>query len=40
LEDFRLEFLYALEADEVLILAVMHLHRDPSSWRERLNKPE
>ena len=26
--------LYAIEADEVLILAVMHLHREPDYWKD------
>lgn len=37
---FPFGILYALESDEVLILAVMHLHRDPNSWRDRVSKPE
>jgi plasmid stabilization system protein ParE len=27
--------LYSIENDEVFILAVMHLHRDPDHWKER-----
>lgn len=27
--------LYSLEKDEIYILAVMHLHRDPDYWKER-----
>ena len=26
---------YSTEADHIQILAVLHLHRDPSSWRTR-----
>lgn len=32
---FPFGILYSVEADRVLILAVMHLHRDPGYWRER-----
>jgi toxin ParE1/3/4 len=27
--------LYSIEADEIYILAVMHLHRDPDYWKDR-----
>ena len=27
--------LYSIESDEIFILTVMHLHRDPDYWRER-----
>ena len=27
--------LYSVEPDEIFILAVMHLHRDPDYWRDR-----
>lgn len=33
---FPFALLYAIEADVVLILAVMHLHRDPNYWRGRI----
>ncbi|WP_082926117.1 type II toxin-antitoxin system RelE/ParE family toxin [Halomonas sp. G11] len=28
--------LYALENDDVFVLAVMHLHREPNYWKNRL----
>ena len=28
--------LYQVRAEGILILAVMHMHRDPVAWRERL----
>jgi len=28
--------LYQVRSDGILILAVMHMHRDPIAWRERL----
>ena len=28
--------LYSIESDGIFILAVMHLHRDPESWKQRL----
>ena len=28
--------IYAIEADHVLIVSVMHLHRHPESWRKNL----
>lgn len=27
--------LYSIEGEEVFILAVMHLHRDPDYWKDR-----
>lgn len=27
--------LYSIEHDEILILAIMHLHRDPEYWKAR-----
>ena len=27
--------LYCIEGKDILILAVMHLHRDPDDWKER-----
>lgn len=27
--------LYSIERDEIFILAVMHLHRDPGYWKKR-----
>jgi len=29
--------LYSIEQDEVYILAVMHLHRDPDYWKGRVS---
>jgi len=31
--------LFAVEPDKILILAVMHLHRHPDYWKNRLNLP-
>ncbi len=28
--------IYTIESDEILIVAVMHLHRSPDRWRENL----
>ncbi|MGD1018220.1 MAG: type II toxin-antitoxin system RelE/ParE family toxin [Verrucomicrobiia bacterium] len=28
--------LYSIENDEIFILAVMHLHRDPDYWKSRV----
>lgn len=33
---FPFGVLYSMEEDEVFILAVMHLHRDPDYWKSRL----
>jgi plasmid stabilization system protein ParE len=33
---FPYGIIYALEADCILIVSVMHLHRHPESWRENL----
>jgi plasmid stabilization system protein ParE len=33
---FPYAVLYRLEEDRVYILAVMHLHRDPEYWQDRL----
>ncbi len=35
---FPYAILYAVETDYVLILAVMHCHREPGFWRQRLPK--
>ncbi len=32
---FPYAVLYAREADGILVLAVMHLHRDPDYWKHR-----
>lgn len=36
LRQFPYGVVYTLESDVVLIIAIMHLHRHPSSWRENL----
>jgi hypothetical protein len=33
---FPFGIVYAQEQDGILILAVMHLHRDPDYWRHRI----
>lgn len=33
---FPYGLVYAKEGDEVIILAVMHLRRDPDYWKDRL----
>ncbi len=33
---FPYGIVYAQEGDEIVILAVMHLHRDPDYWKGRL----
>lgn len=35
---FPYGILYTIEVDKVLIVAVMHLHRRPGYWRERLSE--
>ena len=35
---FPYALLYTVEADHVLILAVMHCHRRPGYWRSRVRK--
>jgi plasmid stabilization system protein ParE len=32
---FPYAVLYQVREDELLVVAVMHLHRDPVSWRDR-----
>jgi len=34
---FPYGILYTVEGDSILIVAVMHLHRRPGYWRERLS---
>ncbi len=36
-EDFPYAVIYRIEGRELRIIAVMHLHRRPGYWRERLN---
>ena len=31
--------IYAVEADEIVVLAVAHLHRKPNYWRGRQSRP-
>lgn len=33
---FPFGIVYAEEQEEILILAVMHLHRDPDYWKDRM----
>jgi len=33
---FPYGIIYAINEDVVFILAVMHLHRDPDNWKDRL----
>jgi len=33
---FPYGLIYSIEPDSIFILAVMHLHRDPDYWRQRL----
>ncbi len=35
---FPYAVLYAIESDYVLIIAVMHCHREPGYWRHRLKQ--
>jgi hypothetical protein len=28
--------MYQIRSDMILIVAIMHLHRDPESWKDRL----
>lgn len=37
LRRFPFGVLYAVEPDRIIIVAVMHLHRYPGYWRDRLN---
>lgn len=36
LNSFRYGLVYRVKPDEIRILAVMHLHRDPNYWVDRL----
>lgn len=35
IQKFPYGVIYAIDADEVLIIAIAHSHRDPDYWRER-----
>lgn len=35
---FPYGILYTIEADHILILAIMHLSREPGYWRHRVAK--
>jgi plasmid stabilization system protein ParE len=35
---FPYGILYTVEPDEILIIAVMHLHRDPEYWKKRASE--
>jgi plasmid stabilization system protein ParE len=37
LESFPYAVIYRIDGSELRILAVMHLHRQPGYWRDRLN---
>lgn len=36
LKRFPFGLLYSIEGNEIVIVAVSHLHRDPDHWRDRL----
>jgi toxin ParE2 len=35
---FAYALVYVVEADEIVVLAVAHLHRKPNYWRSRLSR--
>jgi hypothetical protein len=37
---FPFGVLYSVEPHGIFVLAVMHLHRDPDYWKQRLGTPE
>jgi plasmid stabilization system protein ParE len=37
---FPYGIVYAIKEDEILIVALMHLHRRPDYWKDRLSEPE
>lgn len=37
---FPYGIIYQVREDAILVVAVMHLHREPDSWRARLRKDE
>ena len=34
---FPYSIIYQIRSDMILIVAVMHMHRDPKNWKSRLN---
>ena len=40
LERFPYGLIYVVEGDEIVILAVAHLHREPTYWESRVPKRE
>ena len=40
LDRFPYGVAYEIRSDAVLVAAVLHLHRDPKSWRSRLGRTE
>lgn len=38
LERFPYGLFYIVEGDEIVLLAIAHLHREPAYWRSRLTK--
>lgn len=40
LKRFPYGLVYVVEAGDILVLAVAHLHREPTYWRARLPGPE
>src|SRR5580658_2600152 len=39
LERFPYGLIYVVEGEEIVVLAVAHLHRKPNYWRSRLSRP-
>jgi toxin ParE2 len=35
---FPYGLIYAVEAEEIVVIAVAHLHREPTYWRSRVSK--
>ena len=36
---FPFGVIYQVRKDTLLVVAVMHLHREPNSWKDRLSEP-
>ena len=36
---FPYGLIYVVEADEIFVLAVAHMHRKPNYWRSRVSRP-